>query len=91
MTRQLLPLATSVLTLVAMWRIGAKKADGWAIGLANQGLWLWFIAAFDAWGLLPLTAALTVVYARNLIRWRREDKPLLERGRGLFLDGRLHP
>jgi hypothetical protein len=35
-------------------------------------LWLWFIVAFAAWGLLPLSLALIVTYTRNLIRWRRE-------------------
>ncbi len=71
--RQLLPFATSVVTLVAMWRIGGKKTDGWAIGLGNQILWFWFIVAFDAWGLLPLTAALTVLYVRSLVLWHRDD------------------
>ncbi len=70
--RQLLPLATSIVTLVAMHRVGSKKTDGWALSLANQVLWLWFIVAFQAWGLLPLNVALTAMYARNLARWRRE-------------------
>ena len=69
-TDQLLPFATGCMTLVAMWLAGSRRALGWAVGLANQGLWLAFIVSFEAWGLLPLTVALTVVYARNLHRWR---------------------
>ena len=72
MTRQLLPLATGAVTLVAMWLAGNKRSLGWAVGLANQGLWAVFIVVFEAWGLAPLTAALTVTYARNLLKWRRE-------------------
>lgn len=62
--------ATSVVTLFAMWVIGAKKWYGWAMGLANQALWVTFAVLFKAWGLLPLTAALIVVYSRNLLAWR---------------------
>lgn len=54
--------------LEAVARLGAR--------LANQGLWLWSIIAFQVWGLVPLTVALTVIYTRNLIRWRREERTL---------------
>lgn len=72
MIRQLLPLATSALTLAAMWLLGNKDRRGWIVGLANQGLWLAFIVMFEAWGLLPLCGALIVMYSRNLYRWSRE-------------------
>ena len=68
--RQLIPLATSVVTLIGMWLAGSGSWKGWAVGLGNQALWLAFIFAFGAWGLLPLSAALIVVYTRNLLRWR---------------------
>lgn len=71
--RQLVPLATSIVTLWGMYEAGSKRSRGWAIGLANQALWLAFIVAFGAWGLLPLSAALTVIYGRNLVRWRRDE------------------
>lgn len=70
--RQVIALATSVVTLVGMWMAGNKDWRGWAVGLANQGLWLAFIVAFGAWGLLPLSLALIVTYTRNLIRWRAD-------------------
>lgn len=70
--RQLVALATSVLTLYGMWRAGSHDWRGWAIGLANQALWFAFIVAFGAWGLLPLNVSLVVVYGRNLRRWRAE-------------------
>ena len=72
MLDQALPLATSLMTLLAMWLVGNKRAAGWVVGLANQILWVAFIVAFNAWGLLPLTVALTFLYTRNLICWRRE-------------------
>lgn len=69
---QLIPLATSVVTVIGMWLAGNKNVLGWYLGIANQGLWLAFIIAFEAWGLLPLLVTLLFVYGRNVIRWRRD-------------------
>lgn len=71
--RQAIALSTSVVTLYGMWLTGNKRWQGWAVGLGNQGLWLVFIITFGAWGLLPLSVALTVIYTRNLVRWRAEE------------------
>lgn len=70
---QLLPLALSVNTIVLMWLVGNRNVLGWVMGLAGQVGWYAFIALFDAWGLLPMTLALTAVYARNLVKWARSD------------------
>lgn len=71
--RQMLPFATGCLTLVGMWLAGNKRTAAWAVGLVNQALWFAFIVVFEAWGLLPLSVALTLIYARNLIRWREDS------------------
>jgi hypothetical protein len=68
--RQLLPLVTSCVTLVGMWEAGNKRSRAWVIGLCNQALWLAFIVVFAAWGLLPLSVALVVIYTRNLLKWQ---------------------
>ena len=65
-------LLTSAGTLWGMWAAGGKKSYAWLIGLGNQVVWLAFIVAFQAWGLLPLSASLVVVYTRNHLRWKRE-------------------
>lgn len=72
--RQLIPFATSLVTLWGMYEAGSKRSRGWLIGLCNQALWFVFIVAFGAWGLLPLNVALVVVYSRNLISWRAEER-----------------
>lgn len=71
MIRQLIPLVLSVNTLALMWLVGNKRVLGWVLGLGGQVVWFAFIVVFEAWGLLPLAIGLTVVYARNLVRWRR--------------------
>lgn len=70
--KQLLSLATSAGTLFGMWAVGRKFWWGWLVGILNQGVWFAFIVAFAAWGLLPLSGALLVLYSVNLSRWRRQ-------------------
>lgn len=69
----MLSVATSLMTLWGMWLVGRKNWRGWAIGLANQILWLALIIQTQAWGLLILTVALVWIYARALISWRRQE------------------
>lgn len=59
-----------------MWLLGQKRSVGWAVGLVNQVLWVTFAVVYGAWGLLPLSAALTVIYVRALIAWRRDERLL---------------
>lgn len=63
-------LATSAGTIAHMIATGNRVRWAWLLGLANQVIWLVFIVAFGAWGLLPLSAALTAIYTRNHLRWR---------------------
>jgi hypothetical protein len=69
---QWLPFVLSGVTILAMWLAGKKDKRAWAIGLANQVLWLAFIVHTQSWGLLVLTGALIWIYARNYLRWARE-------------------
>lgn len=69
--RQWISWATSAGTLLGMWAVGRRYWWGWAIGLANQVLWVTMSVMFQTWGLLPLTAALVVLYVKNLVAWRR--------------------
>lgn len=69
--RQAITWATSAGTLLGMWAVGRRYWWGWLIGLVNQVLWVATIIAFGTWGLAPLSAALVVLYTRNLLAWRR--------------------
>jgi hypothetical protein len=71
--KQAIPWLTSAGTLLGIYLTGKKRWQGWAVGLANQAVWITFIVLFDAWGLLPLAVALIGLYAKNLIGWRREE------------------
>lgn len=66
-----LPWLLSALTIYSAFLAGQKKASAWTVGLANQALWLAYIFAAEAWGLVPMNLALWVIFARNLRLWRQ--------------------
>ena len=67
-----LPWVMSAVTITQMYLAGSQKRSAWALGLANQVLWVAFSVSVQAWGLLPLSGALVIVYTRNWIRWGRK-------------------
>lgn len=70
----MLSLATSIVTIIGFHLVAKKRWEGWAVGLANQALWLALILQTRAWGLLLLNGALVWIYSRALIGWRRTHK-----------------
>lgn len=72
--RQAIPLVLSANTLTLTWLVGNRSTSGWVLGVLGQALWFVFIFTWQVWGLLPLAVGLSIVYARNLRRWWREDR-----------------
>lgn len=70
MIRDHLPWLLSAITIWMTLLAGNKHRSAWVVGLVNQALWLVWIIASETWGLLPLTAALSIVYVRNYVKWR---------------------
>ena len=66
-----MPWLMSAITIWMTLLAGNKHKSAWLIGLGNQALWLVWIVTVEAWGLLPMNAALWVVYARNHWKWSR--------------------
>jgi hypothetical protein len=71
----MIPWVTSAATLLAVWLNGRNVRLSWKVSLLNQAIWLVFIVTYDAWGLLPLTLALSAIFARHLRRTRRRPDP----------------
>lgn len=69
MIKTYLPWLLSVITIWMTVLAGNKHRSAWVVGLVNQALWLVWIIASDAYGLLPMNAALWVAYTRNHIKW----------------------
>jgi len=64
-----------LLTLVGvtgLWAAGSKKAWGWAIGMAAQGLWVAYAITTKQYGFLLAAACYWTVYFRNWRKWRQE-------------------
>lgn len=65
-----LPWLLSAITIWMTLLAGNLHPRAWLVGLGNQLLWLAWIVAAGAWGLIPLNIALWVVYGRNHLKWR---------------------
>jgi hypothetical protein len=66
-----MPWLLSAITIYMTVLAGNKTSWAWAIGLVNQALWLVWIFAAQAYGLLPMNFALWIVYSRNHMKWMR--------------------
>jgi hypothetical protein len=69
---QAIPWLLSANTLTLTYLVGNKSNAGWLLGVIGQAMWFLFIVTWQVWGLLPLAIGLTVLYARNLVKWHRE-------------------
>lgn len=69
--RDYLPWLMSAITIWMTALAGSKHPRAWFIALSNNGLWLVWIIADQAWGLLPMNIALWIVYGRNHLKWSR--------------------
>ena len=75
LVRVYLPWVMSAITIYMTLMAGNKAPWAWAVGLGNQLFWFTWIFSMQAWGLLPMTIALTFVYARNHLKWSRPADP----------------
>lgn len=67
--RLYLPFVMSGVTLWMTWLAGDKHPKAWAVGLGNQALWLVWIVADGAWGLLPMNIGMWALYFRAHLKW----------------------
>jgi hypothetical protein len=74
MIKQYLPWLLSVITIHMTVLAGNKSRHAWLFGLGNQALWLMWIVATGAWGLIPMNIALWAVYARNHLKWAASEQ-----------------
>ena len=63
----------AITTLISVELIARHKWQGWAVGVANQLLWLLLILQRELWGLLPLTIVLTWRNLAALRVWMRAE------------------
>ena len=56
-----------------MWVSGGGSWKGWAVGLAIQPVWVAFFISVGSYTALAVPALYGSVYARNLLRWRKQE------------------
>ena len=69
--KDVLPWFMSCVTITQMWLAGSRWRYAWLLTLGNQVLWATWIVAVEAWGLLPMTAAIVFVAIRNHFKWSK--------------------
>lgn len=62
--------------ILGLFLAGNKRKIGFAIGFFAQFIWLTYAVATRQWGFIPGAFAYGFVYARNWLRWRREELAL---------------
>ncbi len=72
--KDIIPYILSINTIVTMILAGRKNKYTWILGLLNQVLWLTWIFLIQAWGLLPMTGVLCVVYTWNHFKWNKPNR-----------------
>ena len=66
-----LPWLLSAITIYMTILAGNKSRNAWLYGLVNQALWLLWVLTTGTYGLLPMNAALWLLYGRNHLKWSR--------------------
>lgn len=60
--------------VTGLWLAGSRKGVGWAIGVGAQVLWISYALATMQLGFLASALVYGSVYARNMIKWKREKE-----------------
>ncbi len=63
-----------ILTLVSTALVGKKRWQGFAIAGVNSALICMLARDAKQWGLIPANVFCMAVYAKNIKRWRKEEK-----------------
>jgi hypothetical protein len=67
--------ALSSVGIVGLLLAGSKRKVGWLIGFFVQPLWIVFAIVTGQYGFILNAVIYAVVYARNWLRWRLDQRP----------------
>jgi hypothetical protein len=65
--------ALAAIGIFGIYLAGNKSRWGWIVGFSAQVLWFAFAIATRQYGFILSAIAYGWVYARNYLRWRREQ------------------
>ena len=64
----------SAIGIVGILLAGSKHKIGWLVGFFVQPLWIIFAIQTEQYGFILNAIIYAAVYARNWLRWRREER-----------------
>jgi nicotinamide riboside transporter PnuC len=64
----------SAIGIVGILLAGSKYKVGWLLGFFVQPLWIVFAIQTEQYGFILNAVIYAAVYARNWLRWRREER-----------------
>lgn len=67
-------LALAVIGIAGLLLAGQKNKLGWALGLFAQLAWIAYALISRQYGFILSAVAYGIVYSRNWLRWRREER-----------------
>lgn len=59
--------------ITGIYLAGSRRTIGWTIGVAAQVLWVAYAIVTQQWGFIASALVYAAVYARNWIKWTREQ------------------
>lgn len=63
-----------ILTLVSTALVGKKRWQGFAIAGVNSALICMLARDAKQWGLIPANVVCMALYAKNIKKWRKEER-----------------
>lgn len=60
--------------ILGIFLAGQKRKVGWAFGFGVQLLWIVFAFRTEQYGFILSAIAYGIVYGRNWLKWRKEEK-----------------
>lgn len=72
----------TVVSIFGCWLTGRNPRVGWIFAVFNQQIWLTWAIVTSQWGFAVQSVAFSLVYARNLWRWRNGAPAAVVRRRG---------
>lgn len=67
----------AVIGILGLYLAGSKNLWGWVVSFGAQLLWIIFAITTGQYGFILSAVAYGWVYARNYLRWRKEQEDTL--------------
>lgn len=71
-TAQVIDIGAAVFAVIQVYLVGQKNWTGWVFGMVSSVIYIALGIYIHLYGLMVLESILFCMYARNLVKWRKE-------------------